>query len=269
MNTPQPDIHISSIPTASTTLDYARIAGGQKSFVLLPGLYTKSLMPLAPAVAMQYKRFLGNYTITMFDRVSEPPEHYTVSDMVADTIRAMDALHIQDAYMMGVSAGGMVAQTIAAERPDLVKRLVIGSSTPAMTEHARGILNNWSALAKAGKADELGRSFAELIYTEAFYARHKEAILASLAGTTEAELKRFAIFADGLCSFDLVANLRAITCPVLAIGGALDRIFPPEQAKQIAQQTGGKSFIFNNYGHAVYDEAPDYLNKVWEFFEEK
>ncbi len=269
MNSSQPDIQISSIKTASSTLDYAIIKGGPKSLVLLPGLYTKSLMPLAPAVAMQYRRFLGEYTIIMFDRVSEPPAHYTVKEMAADTIRAMDALHIRDAYIMGVSAGGMVAQTIAAKRPDLVKRLVIGSSTPAMTEHARGILNNWSALAKAGKADELGRSFAELIYTEAFYARHKEAIIASLSGTTEAELKCFAIFADGLCSFDVAANLRAITCPVLAIGGALDRIFPPEQAMQIARQTGGRFFIFDNYGHAVYDEAPDYLNKVWEFFGEK
>ncbi len=269
MNSPQPDIQISSIKTASSKLDYAIIKGGSKSFVLLPGLYTKSLMPLAPAVAMQYRRFLGDYTITMFDRVSEPPAHYTVKEIAADTIRAMDTLAIRDAYIMGVSAGGMVAQTIAVERPDLVKRLVIGSSTLAMTEHARSILNNWSALAKAGKSDELGRSFAELIYTEAFYARHKEAILASLSGTTEADLKRFAIFADGLCSFDLAANLRAITCPVLAIGGALDRIFPPKQAMEIAQQTGGKCFIFDNYGHAVYDEAADYLDKVWEFFEEK
>ncbi|MBR4676298.1 MAG: alpha/beta fold hydrolase [Victivallales bacterium] len=269
MSTTQPDIQISSIKTASSTLDYAIIKGGPKSFVLLPGLYTKSLMPLAPAVAMQYRRFLGEYTIIMFDRVSEPPAHYTVKEMATDTIRAMDALHIRDAYMMGVSAGGMVAQAIAAERPDLVKRLVIGSSTPAMTEHARGILNNWSALAKAGKADELGRSFAEMIYTDAFYVRHKEAILASLSGTTDVELKRFSIFADGLCSFDLTANLHAINCPVLAIGGALDRIFPPKQAMEIARNTGGRFFIFDNYGHAVYDEAADYLDKVWEFFEEE
>ena len=269
MNVPQPDIRISSIKTDSSTLDCAIIAGGQKPFVLLPGLYTKSLMPLAPAVAMQYRRFLGEYTIIMFDRVAEPSEHYTVQKMAADTIRAMDALHIRDAYMMGVSAGGMVALTIAAERPDLVKRVVIGSSTPAMTEHARGILKSWSALAKAGKADELGRSFAEMIYTDAFFSRHKEAILASLAGTTEAELKRFAIFADGLCGFDVTSNLRSITCPVLAIGGALDRIFPPKQAMDIAQQTGDRFFIFENYGHAVYDEAADYLDKVWRFFEEK
>ena len=267
MNAPRPDIRIACIKTESSTLDYARIAGGQRPFVLLPGLYTKSLMPLAPAVAMQYRRFLSEYTITMFDRVSKPSAHYTVQKMAADIIRAMDALNIRDSYMMGVSAGGMVALTIAAERPDLVKRVVIGSSTPAMTEHARGILNSWSALAKAGKADELARSFAEMIYTDAFYARHQEAILASLSGTTEVELKRFAIFADGLCSFDMTPNLRAITCPVLAIGAAQDRVFPPRQAMDIARQTGGIFFIYENYGHAVYDEATDYLDKVLDFFE--
>ena len=108
-----------------------------------------------------------------------------------------------------------------------------------------------------------------MIYTDAFFARHTDAIMASLGGTTEAELKRFAIFADGLCSFDMTSNLRSITCPVLAIGAAQDRIFPPKQAMDIARLTNGSVFIFENYGHAVYDEAADYLDKVWNFFEEK
>ena len=210
----------------------------------------------------------GPDTIYLFDRVSEPPASYAFQDMVADTIHAMDALHLRDACAMGVSAGGMVAQAIMAERPELVRCVVIGSSTSQMTDHARGILNGWSALAKAGKTAELNHSFASMVYTAAFYARYEEAILAALDGATEADLKRFAIFADALANFKLPESLRGTAPPVLAIGAEEDRIFGPEAAMEIARRNDGRFFIYKGYGHAVYDEAPDYLQKVWEFFEE-
>ena len=246
-------------------MDCATIAGGKLPFVLLPGLYTKSLMPLAPAVARQYRRFLGEYTIYMLDRVSEPPERYTVQDMVGDTIQALEQLGLRDVFMMGVSAGGVVAQAIAAERPDLVRRVVIGSSTSQMTEHARQILRNWISLARAGKVDELNCAFAGMIYTDSFYARYKEAIIGAHSYPTEAELRRFAIFAEALCDFGQPAG--KITCPLLAIGAEQDRIFGAEGSREIARRNGGRVFIYKDYGHAVYDEAPDYLDKVWEFFQ--
>ena len=259
---------ITAITTASSTLDCAIIAGGCRPFALLPGLYTKSLMPLVPAVAKQYQRFLGEYTLYLFDRVSEPPEGYAFQDMVSDTIHAMDFLHLCDAYVMGISAGGTVAQAIMAERPELVRRVVIGSSTSKMTDHARGILHSWSSLAREGNSAALNQSFASKVYTDAFYARYEEAILASLEGTKKADLRRFAIFADALADFKLPDEVPGNACPVLAIGAAEDRIFGSEATMEIARRTGGRFFIYKGYGHAVYDETPDYLQKVWEFFEE-
>ena len=259
---------ITTLKTNSSFLDCAIITGGHKPFVLLPGLYTKSLMPLAPAVARQYQRFLGEYTIYMFDRVSEPPDHYTLQNLVADTIQAMDALALRATCLMGVSAGGVVAQAVAAERPDLVQCAVIGSSTSCMTDQAREILQDWASLARGGKTDELNRAFASRVYTENFYARYEAAILDALSGTTEADLRRFAIFADALANFDQPSARPGLACPVLAIGAENDRIFGPEASREIARRNGGRCFIYENYGHAVYDEAPDYLDKVWEFFEE-
>ena len=259
---------ITTITTATSTLDCAIIEGGCRPFALLPGLYTKSLMPLVPAVAKQYQRFLGEYSLYLFDRVSEPPEGYAFQDMVSDTIHAMDFLQLCDAYVMGVSAGGAVAQGIMAERPELVRRVVIGSSASKMTDHARGILNGWSSLARAGNSAALNHSFASKVYTETFYARHEEAILASLDGTTEADLRRFAIFADALADFKLPGEVPGNAYPVLAIGATEDQIFGPEATMEIARRTGGRFFIYKGYGHAVYDETPDFLQKVWEFFEE-
>jgi pimeloyl-ACP methyl ester carboxylesterase len=55
---------------------------------------------------------------------------YSLSDMAGDTRALMDHLHIDRAHLVGVSMGGMIAQTLAAESPDRVTSLTsIMSST--------------------------------------------------------------------------------------------------------------------------------------------
>ncbi len=55
---------------------------------------------------------------------------YTLSDMAADTIGILDALEVETAHMMGVSLGGMIAQTLAIEFPQRVRSLVSIMSAP-------------------------------------------------------------------------------------------------------------------------------------------
>lgn len=262
----QENIQISSVNNGAARLSYAKIAGGEKAFLLLPGLYTKSLMPLASLATMRYRRFLDKYTIYMLDRVDEPLEGYTAQNMADDTILALDALGIKDAYVMGVSAGGIVAQIIASKRQDMVARLVVGSSTCKMTEQARKIVGKWAELARQGRTSELNRAFATAVYTDTFYEKYEKAIMAALDGTTSGDLRRFAIFAEALLDLDITGDIDIITCPVLAIGAAKDKIFGPEPSRKIARLTGGNAFIYEQYGHAAYDEAPDYLDKVNSFF---
>ena len=49
---------------------------------------------------------------------------YTLSDMAGDGIAVLDALGVDHAHVLGVSMGGMIAQTIAIEHPDRVLSLV-------------------------------------------------------------------------------------------------------------------------------------------------
>jgi len=58
------------------------------------------------------------------------PAPYLLRDMAADTTGLMDHLGIESAHLAGASMGGMIAQTVAIERPERVRSLVsIMSST--------------------------------------------------------------------------------------------------------------------------------------------
>jgi pimeloyl-ACP methyl ester carboxylesterase len=54
---------------------------------------------------------------------------YTLSHMAADAVGLLDALRIDAAHLVGVSMGGMIAQTVAIEDPDRVLSLTSMSST--------------------------------------------------------------------------------------------------------------------------------------------
>jgi pimeloyl-ACP methyl ester carboxylesterase len=56
---------------------------------------------------------------------------YGLADMAGDALAVLDALSWDSAHLVGVSLGGMIAQTVSGARPARVRSLTSISSTPA------------------------------------------------------------------------------------------------------------------------------------------
>ena len=56
-------------------------------------------------------------------------DQYTLTDMARDTAGLIDALELEPVHAVGVSMGGMIAQTLAAQYPERVRSLVSIMST--------------------------------------------------------------------------------------------------------------------------------------------
>ncbi len=258
---------IETVKSPRFEMKYFRFGSdGGEPVVILPGLSIGSVTDSTDAIVYAYQK-LSEYDVYLFDRRSDIPPVYTIHDMAEDTGEAMDIIGLKGAKIIGVSQGGMIALDIAVNRPELVDRLVLGSAASHLSEELEGLISNWIHLAerKNGAVGLVG-SFSRAIYTKDFRTQYKDAIDAMAQNTDDEDLARFVILAKGILDYDLRPELHKIKCPVLVLGARNDKVLGGDSSAELAEALGCESYIYDDYSHAVYDEAPDYLDKVYSFF---
>ena len=237
---------------------------GEK-FMILPGLALKSVLGSADAIVSAYSLIAESYDVYLFDHIPEEPEGYDIAGMADDTLAAFDREGIDRCHLMGVSMGGMIAQTIALKAPERVSSLIL-CSTAMNTSHADpAVLEKWKTLAQERNTPALMEAFGESVYTPSFYGQYKENIVASGDGATERDFRNFLISLEAVTRFDVHKEIGGISCPVFVLGAGDDRVLGEQAAYDLVEALGCPYYIYEGYGHGVYDEAPDYLSHIDSF----
>ncbi len=252
-----------------TGMDYVSFGYGGQPVIILPGLSDglATVRGKALLLAGPYRPFFERFTVYMFSRKTLLPDKYSIRDMAGDQAKAMTALGLENACVMGVSQGGMIAQYLAVDHPELVKRLVLAVTAPYANALARERINRWANLARQGNHKQLMIDTAEASYSPAMLSRYRKIYPVICFVGKPSGYERFLINAGAILGFNAVDELNRIKCPTLIIGGEEDRIVGVQASRELNQGIpDSRLFIYPGLGHAAYEEAKDFNRRIFSFF---
>ncbi|MDM0015301.1 alpha/beta hydrolase [Variovorax sp. J22P168] len=187
------------------------------------------------------------------------PEQPATLSMLADDAKALlDALGHATAHVFGTSFGGRVAQALAVRHPDVIRRLVLGSTWPLQVSIAQANAEVAQALARLRSAlPESAEQMAQYFYPSAYLQANPAARrhFASAPARSVRSERRAAATGD---IPDL--DIGRIAKPTLLIAGALDRVVPMALTLSLAQGiSGSQSIVLPDVGHLAVTQAPDLM----------
>ena len=252
----------------NTEMYYASFGRGEQKLVVLPGLSDglATVKGKALILAAPYKRFLQDYTVFMFSRKNRMSEGYSIRDMAKDQAMAMNELGISKAAVMGVSQGGMIAQYLAIDHPEMVERLILAVTVPYANEVVREVVESWIQMAKAHDHISLMCDTAEKMYSEAYLKKNRKLFPLIARLTKPKSYERFFRNAYAILQFDARKELEKIKGPTLIIAGDDDKTVGNEGCYELHCNIAGSDiYIYEGLGHGTFEEAKDFYDRVYEF----
>ena len=254
-----------SLQTGSTTTDYAVFGKGNRPLVMLPGLNTRGVKGSALMLSVMYRMFAKTHRIYVIDRKNHIPAGYTVRDMAHDTAEAMEQLGITQADVIGISQGGMIAQYLAIDHPHLVHKLVLGVTLSRNNPTVETVVGNWITTVKNGDLRAFTADMLDKMYSEAYVRKYRPLLPLLTVLNRPQNPERFLRLAEACLTCCAYAELDKITCPVLVLGGRKDKIVTGEASIEITEKLGCDLYLYDDLGHAAYEEATDFNRRILEF----
>jgi len=271
---------------------YYEIHGEGEPLLLIEGLGYSTWMWFK-----QVPTFSREYKVIAFDNrgvgnTDKPDSEYTIEMMADDAAVLLKVLEVDSANVLGVSMGGFIAQEMALKYPNMVKSLVLVSTSFGVNNGMPNIGSNylWGTFLElldliptmlefsgkgstpvpmfnsrgltTGKKIRYGLSLA---FTPEYLNTHTEEIDRivewRLANPQPFYAwKRQLIAGMNFYATDRVHQVRA---PTLVITGSEDRVVPLESSKRLAEKIPDSRFItLEGTGHLPFIEKAEEFNKI-------
>ena len=190
----------------------------------------------------------------------DPQQRYSVPQTVDFLGSLLDELGLDHVTLAGNSLGGLVSWRLAAERPDLVSRLVLVApgaySINGVTEEPVAVPMAVSFyLTSAPEAMVAAASaglFGDVSRMDPALPARVHALM-NTPGVGQALVERLEVFTLP----DPTADLARVQAPTLVMWGGRDVMIPVEQASRIAGDLPQAELItYEDLGHILHEEDP-------------
>lgn len=185
---------------------------------------------------------------------SRLPGRQTITDYAQDVLAFIEALSLENVFVLGHSMGGAIAQQLALAAPPAVAGLIL-LGTGAKLRVSPQILAALEGDFETA-IDHLNPFFWG---TETDYVLQEVYRQYMLACAPEVMLGDFIA-----CNqFDLRDKLPQITLPTLVVSGQNDQMTPPKLGRYLAETLPNAEFtLLNDVGHMLMLEAPESVARL-------
>jgi 3-oxoadipate enol-lactonase/4-carboxymuconolactone decarboxylase len=187
--------------------------------------------------------FVPSYRVLRYDKRGHglsdaPPAPYAMRDHAADLLSLLSYLHIDQAVLIGISVGGMIAQEVALWQPQRVAGLVLCDTGARI-----GTEQSWNERIEAVNQHGL-EAIADAVLNRWFTPNFDEAARAGWRNMlVRTPVPGYAGTCAALRDCDLRTRVGEISQPTLVLCGATDTSTPPELNRALAAAIPGAQYV--------------------------
>ena len=264
-------------------IHYKKMGSGEPVFILLHGFgastfsWREVMAPFSEiGTVIAYDRPAFGLTERPLEWEGDNP--YSQESNIELLLVFMNALQIEDAILIGNSAGGTLATAFTLDHPERVMALVEVDAAIYQTSPDSKLfqwLINTPQMDRIGPLfvryffQNRGENFLEMAWSDPTILKENPEITAGYQKATQSEHWDQALWAFTQASQPpgLAEKLTQIQAPTLVISGADDRIVPLENSIQLAEDIPGAELeILQNCGHLPQEECPEAFIQIIENF---
>lgn len=185
--------------------------------------------------------------------LSDESADYDIDDLADDAAALIEHLGLGPVIFVGLSIGGMIAQSLAARHPALIRAAVLSNTAVRM-----GSADSWAQRIEAVQGAGLA-SIADTImqrwFAPEFHRQPQLAAWRNMVARTSGE--GYVAACRALARADLTAQARALRLPVAVIAGDQDGSSPADLVRETADLIPGAAFhVIAASGHLPCVEQP-------------
>ena len=174
---------------------------------------------------------------------------------VAELIEMQDWV---DAIVCGVSVGGMIAQSLIDQRPDLAAGLIL-CNTGAKIGTAE-VWNDRIGKVLAQDVEAVADDILDRWFSPVYRAGFPLAVAGYRNMLTRIPAESYVATCAAIRDRDMTSTAKRIQVPTVCVAGADDLATPPDVVRELSDLITGSQFhILPDVGHLVCIEAPDFI----------
>lgn len=214
-----------------------------------------------PALSKDFR--VLRYSMRGHGKTSAPERPYSLSGLASDIAAIMDHFNIAKAHLVGLSIGGMIAQTFAIEHAERLNKLVVSSSLCELPDGGEALWAERIRDAEKAGVEALVEPTIDRWFVDETKSSDPELLDFTRSLIREMDLEGYLGCCHGISKLALKERLPQVKAETLVIVGEGDMGTPVAASEVIAGGIPGAKFtVIEQASHQVALEQPDAFNSA-------